>query len=157
MRVQLIGHEHPDCLWIAGDRLGNMRRKIGFGAPRPDRGGEYLPTHDIKVDDRRERAMPFILKLVAPRPTRSHGLGRCNPFQGLHPGDLIGADDMATQRMQQGRIGIECTDQLDLGGKQQRVTLLRIEPIATLMRFEIGLILKSARSSGVKYWRQSLV
>jgi hypothetical protein len=54
----------------------------------------------------------------------------------LHPGDLIGADDMATQRSEQGGVGIECTDQLDLGGKQQRVTLLRIEPIATLMRLE---------------------
>ncbi len=101
--------------------------------------------------------MPFLLKFIASRPTRSHGLGRCDPFQGLHPGDLIGADDMAAQRLQQGRVGLECTDQLDLGGTPQPITLLGVEPIATLMRLESGLILKSARSSGLKCWRQSLV
>lgn len=100
MRVELICHEHPHRVWISGERLGNMGRKISFGAPRPERGRDYLPANDVQVNDRRERAMPFVLKFVTSRPPRSHGLRRCNSFQRLHPSQFIRADDMAAQRRQ---------------------------------------------------------
>lgn len=82
-----------------------------------------------------------------------HGLGRRTPFERLDPGHFVTTDHPYPQGGEQHRIGIEGTDRAHLLSKCHRVSGfgLGIEPVATEVREQRGLILKNARRIAVKY------
>ena len=136
MRVQLVSHEQPDRLWVGINGLGDMGKKVGFRAPWAETGCHDLTTHDIEIGDQGERAVAHILKLAAFRTPTLHRFGFGDPFERLNAGHLITTDNMATQRVQQRRIGIHGTDGFDLRGKGERISRfgLGIQPVAAAVR-----------------------
>ena len=79
-------------------------------------------------------------------------------FQGLDTGFLIGADDMNTSLVQFGCFSIQFTDDPDFLVKLLRViTTFIVQPIAKLVRLEIGFALKNAPHDGLRYLLQCLV
>ena len=154
MRVQLIHHKQPHRLGVGVDRARDMRRKVGFGAGRAERGTEDLPRYHIEVGDQAQRAMPFVFKFVPLHLPRLHRLGWRDPFEGLDAGHLIAADDVPSHGLEQRRIGVHRADGLDLLGEGRRVFRfgLGVQPVAAPMGLEISLALRSAPLSGAK-WR----
>ncbi len=98
--------------------------------------------------------MPDIFKLAPLDGAWSHGLGWSFAFQGLDPRQLVGAHNMHAQRMQEGRVRIHGTDGLDVFGKGDRIRFGRVQPVPTVMWLELGLSLRTARPSGLKWSAQ---
>ncbi len=157
MDIQLVDHEHPACVRVARDRLPTMAHEILLCARLTDRGLLDLPDRDSKADDRALRPVSDGGEFAALDQAWPHRFGRGFALQGLDAGQLIGADDMHPQRVQQGRVRVQRANGFDLRGKRDRIRLGRVQPVATLMRFEIGLALKSARPNGLKCFSQSRV
>ena len=79
-------------------------------------------------------------------------------FQGLDTGFLIGAEDMNTALVQFWSCSIQFTDDPDFLVKLLWVlTTLIVQPIAKLVRLEIGLALKNAPHDGLRYLLRCLV
>jgi hypothetical protein len=90
MDVQIVDHEMPLAgLLVAGhDRL-HVGRKVGFGAGRPGRRGDALPTHHITTEDERTCTAPDVLKLAAFDLTGGQRQARVHALQGLDLGHLV--------------------------------------------------------------------
>ena len=79
-------------------------------------------------------------------------------FQGLDTGFLIGAEDMNTALVQFWCCSIQLADRSDFVVKLLWVlTTLIVQPIAKLVRLEIGLALKNAPHDGLRYLLRCLV
>ena len=65
MNVQLIGHEDPAGLGVAGHGPGDVLDEIGLGAGRLNRGRDQLAGDDVKVADEGLRAVADVLELAA--------------------------------------------------------------------------------------------
>lgn len=150
MDVQLVDHEDPAGMRVACNRLSNVVHKILLGAPRTDRGMLYLPTRYVKANDRTLGSVADVLEFPAFNQAWPHRLGGCLAFERLDGGQLVATDDVDPQRVQQWRIGVECANGFGLLGKCNRIRLGGVEPVAALMRFEIGLSLRSARPNGLR-------
>ena len=79
-------------------------------------------------------------------------------FQGLDTGFLIGAEDMNMVLVQFWCCSIQLADRSDFLVKLLWVlTTLIVQPIAKLVRLEIGFALKNAPHDGLRYLLQCLV
>jgi hypothetical protein len=88
-----------------------------------------------------------------------HRFGFGDPLERLNTGHLITTDDMPAQASEQRCIGIQRTNRFNLLAKGQWVGRLGfgIQPVATTVRVQSGLALKTARLNGLKWWTQLLV
>ncbi len=89
----------------------------------------------------------------------AHRPGRGGAFEGLDAGQLVGAGDVAAQRLQHGGIGVDRADGRHLLSEGLRILLLGlgVEPVAATVRLQLGLAPKNARPSGARCWGRCLV
>src|SRR5215471_9426519 len=95
MHVELIDDKEPRGLWIGGDGLGDMRRKVFFGSAWPDGGRHDFSRRHVEVGDQARRPMAQVCILGALDQTWLHRQGGGGTLQRLDPGLLICTDDMA--------------------------------------------------------------
>lgn len=153
MGVQLIRDKDPDCLGVRVDGLGNVGRKIGFRTGWPQAWGYTPPRGDLEIGHQAQGAMADVFELTPFRLPWLHGLGRRTPFERLNPGHFVTTDHPYPHGGKQHHIGIERTDGAHLLGKDDRISGfgLGVEPVATEMWEQRGLILKNERRIGGKY------
>ncbi len=72
MRIQLVGHKHPDSLRVSLNRPLDMPCEVRLGPRWPERGREDLARRDVEVADQAQRAMARILKLPPLHPPWLH-------------------------------------------------------------------------------------
>ena len=157
--VQLVGDKEPGSLRIGGDSLGDMGCNVGFGAGRPNARRNDLPSSDLKIGDQAQGSMAYVCELPAFGLAGLHRLGRRAALQRLYPGHFITTDHPHPPDGQQDGIGVDRTEGADLLRKAAGVSRLRfgIEPVATEVRPQRGLILKNAPPIAEKSGARSLV
>ena len=116
----------------------------------PSAGGEDLPGGDVEGGDQAEGAVADVLVLAALGATGAQRFRRRGAFERLDAGHLVGAGDVAAERLQHRRVGVGRAYRLHLRREGLRIGLLGlgIEPVAAAMRLQIGLHLRNARPSG---------
>src|ERR1019366_9508126 len=91
------------------------------------------------------------LSFVA-KPSRAwtHRDVRVSPLQGLHPRLLVRADDLDALLGQGCGLLVHVAYRLHLRAKHLGVFGVGVQPVAALMRLEVGLLLKNAPRSGAR-------
>lgn len=144
MGVQIVGHEMPlGDRRISLDRVPDMICEVRFGAGLATRGRDHLPTGDIEVDDQRLRTVPHVFELPPFDLARSQGKTWMLALQGLHAGQLVGAEHPFTRLRQFGCLLVQRVDVCHL--------LLELlvgcwrQPVANQVRLESTRFLKAGR------------
>ncbi len=157
--VELVSEEEPSALGIGVDRPGDVRREVGRGAGRPERGGQDRAGGDVAGGDEAAGAVADGRVLAPLGAAGARRFARGRAFERLDAGHLVGADDVTAQRFQHRRVGIDGADGLDLRREGGGVLSggLGVAPVAAAVRLEIGLHLRSAPRCAGKSCRQCLV
>jgi hypothetical protein len=129
MNVQLINDKEPRGLWIGGNSLGDMPRKVFFRPAWSHRGRHDFPRGDVEVGDQTLRPVAQIFILRTLDHAWLHGQGGGRPLQRLYPGFLIRTDDMPPLLGDGWRVLIDLAHRSHLGGKRNGVIRLGVEPI----------------------------
>lgn len=157
MNIQLVDDKHPTRIRIGRNRCPHMFYEIYRCTRRSKRSLTNLACRDLKADHGAQRAMSDVFKLAPLDEAWAHRLGRRFALQGLDPRQLVGAHDMHSERMEEGRVGIQGTNGLNVFGKGDGIRLSRVQPVPTVMGLELGLSLRTARLSGLKWQAQCRV
>jgi hypothetical protein len=156
VNVEIIDHKVPtDGQKIALNSLLDVMEKVFFG-PGVAIGRCHHPACSyLEVDDETLGAMTFVLEFLPFYISRPHGQGGMLAFQGLHPAQFIGTHNAFTHFSQFWCQAIQ--------GVDIRHLLIELhiidwsQPIANLVRFEIGLFLKDVSRGELRFDLQCLV
>src|SRR5215475_12771067 len=94
MNVELINDKEPRGLWINGNRVGDMPRKVFFRPAWAHRGRHDFPRGDVEVGDQTLCPVAEIFILRTLDHAWLHGQGGGSTRQRLYPSLLIRTDDM---------------------------------------------------------------
>src|SRR6266567_3143520 len=137
--VQVVHHQDPRGLQVRGYRLSHVQDEIGFGAGRSQRRRQQLAGDHVEVADQGQRAVTNVLELPAFRLARLHRQGDSRTLQSLNAGHFVDADRVRVRLgIQAGRLLIAVAHRLDLLLKLLRVFLAGVQPVAALVRLQLG-------------------
>ena len=134
MHVELINNKEPWGLWIGGNSVGDMPRKIFFRPAWSDGRRHAFPRRYVEVGDQTLRPVAEIFLLGALDQPWLHGQGGGGPLQRLEPRLLIRPDDMPPLPGDFWRALIRLTHCHPLVGKRHGVIRLGVEPVLHPMR-----------------------
>jgi hypothetical protein len=154
MRVELIGDEDPDRLWVCLDGPGDVSDEVGFGAGGSQAGRDDLTGRHIQIGDQAEGPMPFIFEFLSFDMTRQHRQGRMKSLEGLDAGHLIGAHHMRPLLSKRGGGFIDLTDGADLFGQLSGIVGRWSEPVPLAMGLQSAHLLKIVPPCGEKSARR---
>ena len=154
MRVELIGDEEPDGLWIGLDGLDDVSGKVGFGACRSNTGCHDLPASHVEVGNQTLRAMPLVFEFLALDVTGLDGQGWVQTLQGLDASHFIGTHHMRALQSLRWRCLIDLAHRTDLLGEFSGVVGGWSEPVPLAMRLQRAHLLKIAPRCAAKSARQ---
>ena len=151
MGVELSGDEDPSIIRSGRDCPCNMGNEVLFRARRTKAGSELFSGRHLEIGSQALRAvtnvfvfLPFGLARLA-GDARVHRLCGRGAFKCLNPSLFVCAHEMNALGMQSGSLVGKLAHCFDLLAKLFRVSVRCVEPVLNPMRFEIGLILKTAR------------
>lgn len=141
MGVELIGDEDPLIVRRSSDCLRDMSNKVRLLAGCANAGSKLFSGCDLKVGSQALRAvanvfvfLSFVLACLTCHARLHRFCGR-GALKRLDAGLFIGAHEMNALRMQFRGLFVEITHRFDLFAKFFRVSIRRIEPVFSPMRF----------------------
>lgn len=154
--VAVVREEAPTRVGVGGDGAGDVVGAVRRGPGRPERRGEYRAGGDVAIGAAGGGAVADVRVFAPLGATGAQRLGRGGAFAGLDPGHRVGADDMATQHVQQRGVGVAGAAGLHLLGEGEGSRLLGLggAPVAATLGLQLGLQLRSAPPCGEQCWRR---
>lgn len=141
MGIELIDNERPAGFFIGVDESLDPRSEVGFGARWIEPRLNDSPCGYLEGGEQTQRTVALVFELAALDKSGNSSFDQA--LQGLNTGLFIDTEQMLAPFMAFDGLAIVLAYRTNLLLELYRIVNPWLEPVAALMRFEVGFFLKS--------------